>query len=656
MAFIFNEKKKLYVSKTEKQSLLFAVSDLVKDIDAVCCGAQLVDDARNADIVICSTDNEEFATLSKGVTLERDEEFYYSVEDGKIRIFGKGDLGTMWGIYTFSERELGIPPYYLFDDFALNKKSNLTIENKSVNEYPKTKFRGWFINDEDLLDGFMHLGERNLDYVFYKNVIHPDLMSMIVETALRFKMNLLIPSTLINICNPPEENLVKLISERGLYISQHHIEPLGVFRHGMDKFLKDNGYDTTISYVTNKQGLIACWKYYAEKWAKYPRVIWQLGLRGMSDKPVWEQDSAVGKSDEARGSLIADAIQTQFDIVSSVAKGEIYTSSTVWMEGADLLKKKVLSLPQNTITVFADIGMSQAFGNDFFSIEREQDRKYGIYYHAAYWHVGPHLAEGVIPQKMQYFYNLAREHDSLYYSMLNVGNLKEFTFTVNINSKLCWYGERADLGEIIREYCENYVGKESASQMILAIDQYYRGLGEVQEEEYEKFCKRYNFDCKLYNDVKFPLVNLNDGIMYWCLHNEFNFKKEFYTKEFADTVKMGCEYMQQASATFEAIADSLPRSQRGALEKQWCYQSFLWKYLLLSAKEFCLLIEAEDATKEDFVKTHQKSIEYIDKIIEKRKECYTGKWLNYFNGDRKVSIKNLRNIFTREIKDVDNYF
>ena len=53
-----------------------------------------------------------------------------------------------------------------------------------MQEYPHTRFRGWFINDEDLLSGFMSKGKRNIDYIFYKDVIHPDLMEKIVETAL----------------------------------------------------------------------------------------------------------------------------------------------------------------------------------------------------------------------------------------------------------------------------------------------------------------------------------------------------------------------------------------------------------------------------------------------------------------------------------------
>ena len=68
------------------------------------------------------------------------------------------------------------------------------------------------------------------------------------------------------------------------------------------------------------------------------------------------------------------------------------------MEGAKLLQSGHLTLPQNTVAVFADIGMSQMFGNDFFTVPRESDRNYGIYYHSQYWHKAEYyLIDGVHP-------------------------------------------------------------------------------------------------------------------------------------------------------------------------------------------------------------------------------------------------------------------
>lgn len=658
MSFIIKngETKRVFVGVDEPEALKLAVNDLVKDINSVCGKACLTDDSASADIIVCSDKSGLFGELSGGTAFLREEEFFYEIKNDKIIICGKGDLGAMWGIYTFSEKELGIPPYYLFDDFKPEKKEKLVLAEKKESDYPKTRFRGWFINDEDLLDGFMSQGKRDLDYTFYQNVIHPDLMEMIVETALRYRMNLLIPSSLTDIYNPPEENLVKVIEKRGLFVSQHHIEPLGAFANGMKRFFKNNGYSENISYISNKEGMIACWKHYAEGWAKYPRVIWQLGLRGMADKPVWQSDSAVGSSDEERGALISEAIKTQYDIIEeATGTDEIYTTSTVWMEGAHLLSAGTLDLPKKTITVFADIGMSQMFGNDFFNVKREAERKYGVYYHSAYWHTGPHLSEGVLPEKMEFCYKLARKYRSDYYSVLNVGNIKEFTFSIYLNSKIVWSGGKITAEQAKEEYCKAYVGA-MADEMKTAVDLYYKGLGHISDDEYKKFCKKYNFDYHDYGDTGFPSVNLNDGIMYWCLRNEFNYKKDFYTKEFGETVRSGLVTMTKANEAFEKIANSLSDDRKLALERQWCYQSYLWVCFFSAAKLICELIERSDEmTKADFISVHEKAAEWFLKVFEKRRECYTGKWQNWFNGDRKVSVKQLYDLCLSEISHVTDY-
>ena len=658
MSFIFkkDETKRVFVGSDEPESLKLAVNDLIKDINNVCGAAVLTYDVASADIIVCSDESEAFGEFSGKMPFSHEEEYFYEIRKDKIIICGKGDLGTMWGIYTFSEKELGVPPYYLFDDFKSARKEELVLNEKIERDYPKTRFRGWFINDEDLLDGFMSQGKRDLEYTFYQNVIHPDLMEMIVETALRYRMNLIIPSSLTDIDNPPEENLVKIIERRGLFVSQHHIEPLGAFANGMKRFFKKHGFDETISYVSNREAMVACWKHYAKGWAKYPRVIWQLGLRGMADKPVWQSDSAVGRSDEERGKLISEAIKTQYDIIEEASgTSEIYTTSTVWMEGAHLLSVGTLDLSKKTITVFADIGMSQMFGNDFFNVKRESDRKYGVYYHSGYWHTGPHLSEGVLPQKMQFSYELARQYRSDYYSVLNVGNIKEFTFSIYLNSKIVWSGGEITAENAIADYCKSYVGEMSA-EMTNAINLYYKGLGSINENEYKKFCKKYDFDYHDYGNTGFPSVNLNDGIMYWCFHNEFNYKKDFYTKEFGETVRSGLVTMTKANNLFEKVANSLPDDRKLALERQWCYQSYLWVCFFSAAKLICDLIErSDDMTKEDFISTHEKAAGYFLRILEKRKECYIGKWHGWFNGDRKVSVKKLYDAFQSEISHASDY-
>lgn len=655
MGFVFNagDMKKVYIAQNEKENVCLAAYDLIKDIRSVCCDAVFTDDVNSADIFVCSADNKEFSLISNGeVKFLHEEEFCYCIKNGKLYFFGADDLGAMWAIYSFSENELKIPPFYIFEDIKITKNNRLELVDKIVCDYPHTKFRGWFINDEDLLGGFKSKGKRDIDYAFYRDIIHPDLMDKIVETALRFRINLIIPSTLVDICNPDEENLVKIVSRRGLFVSQHHIEPLGVSHFGFAKFTKTYGFDSLQSFTQNPNAMISCWKHYAEKWSKYPRIVWQVGLRGAGDRPVWDSDKSVGDSVQERGSLISKAIQTQYDIIKEFYKEKIYTTSTVWMEGAKLLQSGYLKLPKSTVSVFADIGMNQLFGEDFFSVPREKNRKYGIYYHSQYWHTGPHLAEGVLPEKIDYCYKLSRENASDYYSVLNVSNVKEFTFSINLNAKLAWYGARKTAKTIIDEYCVLYVGKY-AEELKNAINKYYKALGAIDEASFKGFCERFDFNYHKYEDLPFHASTVNDGIVCNFGRNiALNFEDKndvwqcvLYSDIFAKTIRNGKKIMQQAYCDFASLEEKLSSGYRNALKKQWCWQSFYWINLFSYAEEHCAAVEMyKSGNTKDIASHYEKAAKYLEKIIEEREVLYDGEWVNWFNDERKLNMKELLEI------------
>ncbi len=118
----------------------------------------------------------------------------------------------MFGIYEFCEKFLGIPPLYFFSDITPKKKNNLKLINIQIeSKEPTVKYRGWFINDEYLLLGFLpNDGKRKTNYKFYDNVINPNLMSRIVEALVRTKFNMIIPSSFLDVDNPAE---IKLLNE-----------------------------------------------------------------------------------------------------------------------------------------------------------------------------------------------------------------------------------------------------------------------------------------------------------------------------------------------------------------------------------------------------------------------------------------------------------
>ena len=379
----------IFCDATEKLCIHSAVNDLNKDLSKVAGKTAQVKKylpVEESGIVLVGTlSNPEFSRfLSErniDVSITSDQWEYYHMRtfgdnNENLLICGSDDRGTMWGIYDFCKNELGVDPLYYWTDNEPLQKEMLLIEHVDRVDGPKTyKFRGWFINDEDYLTGWKSGGgKRYAKYNHYHQVVHADIIENVIETALRLKQNLMIPASLLNIDNPAEENLVRMVTERGMYVTQHHIEPLGVSHFSWENFWEARNVQVETSFVTQKERYIEIWTHYAKKWSKYENVIWQLGLRGRGDRPVWYHDSSVPPTMEDRGKLISSAIATQFEIVKKVlGHSDFLSTTTLWMEGAQLHRQGYLNFPDSTAIVFCDHGCAQMWEEDFYTTPRDRE-------------------------------------------------------------------------------------------------------------------------------------------------------------------------------------------------------------------------------------------------------------------------------------------
>ena len=121
------------------------------------------------------------------------------------------------------------------------------------------------------------------------------------------------------------------------------------------------------------------WRHYCEKWAQYPNIIWQFGLRGRGDRPVWTHDHNVPSSMEDRGKLISSAIAQQAEIVKDVlGHDDFYSTMTAWAEGVELHNAGYLSFPKNTMIIFMTMVQPKMWGGDF-PVLIAIDTEYGVY-------------------------------------------------------------------------------------------------------------------------------------------------------------------------------------------------------------------------------------------------------------------------------------
>ncbi len=336
----------IVVSATAPEPVQRSVQDLVRDMTAVFGVAPRVihqSEPSTTEIVI-DADN----SLNPAVKNSKPESFSLRAkqpEDGQpqsaqIILSGADMRGTMYAIYAFSERILGIDPMYYWTDNIPKRRDaiDLPVDFKYSDPGPLFRFRGLFINDEDLLTGWAPGKKEDHSGISLEAWDH------IFETILRLKGNMVVPGTWIF----PDDGQVQLVGKRGLWLSQHHATPLGV---NVARWPANVTYD----YSKHPEIIQKAWRNAVNTYAPNQEVLWEVGLRGLSDSSYASLDTSVRNNDVLLGKRISEAIEEQEKIVHERHPGAVFVTN-FWSEGNKLMRQGYLTIPKGTITVWSDTG------------------------------------------------------------------------------------------------------------------------------------------------------------------------------------------------------------------------------------------------------------------------------------------------------------
>ncbi|WP_052361831.1 glycosyl hydrolase 115 family protein, partial [Geminisphaera colitermitum] len=374
--------------------------------------------------------------------------------DRHIRITGGDDLGIIYAIYEFSHRYLGVDPLWFWKDIPPPPLATFDpgpAPQRITSQAPAFRYRGWFINDEDLLDSWPASSGRRFDdwprrtatenpplddvaaddyearlLLYYTPIATPATMDRVYEALLRLRGNLIIPASFTDITHEPEAALIRAAIRRGLYVSQHHVEPLGVSHFAYETWCSKNNYTgAPFSYREAPDVMRACWRAHTQRWHDIAgdRVIWQIGLRGRGDRALWSHDPA---SRTRAAEFIASALADQLAIIRSIDPRPAPPATlTLWLEGAQLVSSGQLQVPAGVTCVFADHHLTQEMQEDFATLPRTPGLLRGFYYHIAVWTCGPHLVQGPPPSKIARIVNQLHARGDTHYAILNVSNVRE---------------------------------------------------------------------------------------------------------------------------------------------------------------------------------------------------------------------------------------
>ena len=431
--FILSSSMEFYVQDKNSIPLSLAAQDLAQDIFAVTGGlteTKIIPAPPAVNGIIIRIIPEEFPSNAI-------ENYRLHSEKGNLLfIDGSDTRGTIYGIYAFSSDFLHVSPSFLWSQLPIRRLDNPCWPDiqRSVGN-PAIRYRGVFINDEDLLTGWEIGGPRHTSYRYYHTVISRNTVRRVASTLLRMGYNLAIPASFVDIRNSEEEMLLEEFSNRGFILTMHHVEPLGVSAFGFDNYWQARGESHSFSYFSEPDALREVWRDSIRRWTKYPEVIWQLGLRGRGDKPFWEAGAAP-EGDAERAAVISNAIREQQQMVWDITgdKNAVF-STTLWGEGSLFSLMGLLDIPPKVITVFSDNCAGWRLQDDFFLSPNQPGAAYGIYSHHAII-VGTHLAQAIGVRDYYKLLTTAMATRKLQYAIFNASNIREFIYGLTATAKI----------------------------------------------------------------------------------------------------------------------------------------------------------------------------------------------------------------------------
>ena len=258
---------------------------------------------------------------------------------GRRFILAGADMrGTVYAIYAFSREILGVDPLWYWNDFTPARKTAVELSARYTLRVtsPTFRYRGWFINDEDILGGFFP--NRTFD-----GVMSPEGFDCIMEALLRLGGNMIVPGSFAM----PDEDVRRLAAARGLLLNDHHVTPLGLNMYRWPE-------DVPFSYSRGKEYLQECWKTCVDTLKGYEQV-WTVSFRGKNDHPYWQEDPYAPEDDAGRAAEIEEAIRTEIDLIRA-ADPQAIICFNMYNEQAKFSRAGLISLPEDIIRVWPGSG------------------------------------------------------------------------------------------------------------------------------------------------------------------------------------------------------------------------------------------------------------------------------------------------------------
>jgi hypothetical protein len=383
------------------------------------------------------------------VTGVPEESFELLVDGDELVLRAGDDLGFVYGLYHVSEALLGVPAFWFWNSHEPIVRATIDVDAAyhHASEPATVRLRGWFVNDEVLLNTWSIDGDAAAPW------------AMVFEALLRSGGNLVIPGTDYGSVHKH----IDLATEMGLHIAQHHAEPLGA-----EMFIRAHP-GLTPSYAEHPELFQGLW---AASIAanRHHKMVWNLGFRGQGDKPFWIDDPTFDTA-ESRGGLISEVIRLQYAMLNEAIPG---AAACVYLYGEtlELFRAGVLDLPDDVVKIWADNGygrmVSRRQDNDNPRIPAFADPTdtggNGIYYHVSFYDLQAANHITMLPNSAEQIEAELRatlDHGMNDLWVVNCSNVKPHVYMLDLVANL-WNNGSVDVAAHRLTYAATYYGADAA--------------------------------------------------------------------------------------------------------------------------------------------------------------------------------------------------
>lgn len=483
----------ILLEEGEDVSVVLAANTLSKDFEKIIGVAPKVTSNPTSKFVV-KVVNEETVGEMPLARLEGFESHRVFVDNDTIYLAGKDKRGTIYAIYSFSEKVLGVPPLWYFSSWTPEVKKSVIVPT-SLNIYfssPQVRYRAWFPNDTDLFMPWRKLSEDNNERW--------------LETMLRLKLNTVELEATVTYPDYKLSSEADLLKKYGLVLTSHHHVACNNNLMNWGGYWKEvRNMEPPVLSLKDEKSLIEFWQYSIETVCRSKQEnLWQIAFRGIGDQPFWAAFSDAPEDDKERAEVINRMVRIQYDMIKKATGEEHpFIRMTFYDELSDLLAKGYLCPPEdsNILWTFVAARRDHYPYDDIVNFDGSKGVQLGYYMNLQFTSTGAHLATAESPWKMEANYRYVRSKSDLAFSVVNAGNLREFVMELSANARMMWDFSKYDTDAYLKEFCSQYFGEEHAKEVAGLYKDYYNAFWLPKKPDMDGFDRQYIFQDMRYARV-----------------------------------------------------------------------------------------------------------------------------------------------------------